>query len=893
MIQIAIIVMFLLFFGRSICSTVIDYYWWRELGQVSTWLRMSLYRYAPGFAAWIIVFAILWIAHARGMRKAGERLRDHGVYAWIVTLAVGLVALIVSLAAVDGWTVARYFGGHGLSSGPAAEWRDPAFHQPLGFYFFDLPLYSMLINFLAACALLGALAYYLAARGWQIRREFPGFGSVTENDLRELRALGKLESGLFKGLLAIFLVMIAADFWLGRYDLLLSDHGQLMVGIDYVQQNLGLPLQTAKAGFALLAAALVLAGRRRWAMFCAVILIIDWVVPPIVSSVYVRPNELTLERPFIERHIQATRAAFGLDHRATERDFDAVSSGHIDFVRNRPLLENVRLWDWKAFHETLSQKQPLRPYTFADTDIDRYTIDGGLRQVLLAPRELDPEQMGEGWINRSLIFTHGYGLALAEANRITSDGLPVLLIKDAPIEVLTPSLKVTRPQIYFGETSHEPVFAPTSQEEFDYPSESNAVQTRYDGHGGFRFPDPGIRALAAITQGEWNIVLSNAFTPQSRMMIRRRIPERLHELAEFITWDTDPYLVMITSAGRLVWIVDGYTTSAAHPYSRDIAFDNGLVFNYIRNSVKATIDAYDGDVHMFVFDDQDPLIAAYQRLFPTLFVPASEMPADLRAHARFPEMLFEAQAEVFRTYHMRDPESYYNRADLWDLATFSAAQSGQPQKVPATYMIATLPGESQPEFLLTVPFTPRKKQNLIGLMAARCDGAHLGELVFLDMPKQEIIPGPSQIDALINQDQTISKDLTLWNQQGSQVLRSQILVLPIDNTFLYVAPIYIQATQARMPQLKKVALAVGNTLVYADTYAQALADLQAIQLGQTPVPKPSGTQTSPAPASSTANSDARVEEIRQHLKRYRDFATQGKWSEAGKELEAIESVVRK
>jgi hypothetical protein len=270
------------------------------------------------------------------------------------------------------------------------------------------------------------------------------------------------------------------------------------------------------------------------------------------------------------------------------------------------------------------------------------------------------------------------------------------------------------------------------------------------------------------------------------------------------------------------------------------------------------------------------------------------MPADLRAHARFPEMLFETQAEIYRTYHMREPESYYNRADLWDLATFSGGQNGQPSSVPATYMIATLPGESQPEFLLTVPFTPRKKQNLIGLMAARCDGPHMGELVFLDMPKQEIIPGPTQIDALINQDQTISKDLTLWNQQGSQVLRSQILVLPIDNTFLYVAPIYIQATQARMPQLKKVVLAVGNTLVYADTYDQALADLQAIQQGQAPPPKPSGAQTSAAPVPvPTQTSDARIEEIRQHLKRYRDLATQGKWADAGKELEAIESIARK
>ena len=313
--------------------------------------------------------------------------------------------------------------------------------------------------------------------------------------------------------------------------------------------------------------------------------------------------------------------------------------------------------DWRAFHDTLSQTQPLRPYAYESTDIDRYQINGQLRQVLLAPRELDLNQLGDArnlWMNRALIFTHGYGLALAEANRITAEGLPMLLIKDAPIQVLTPSLKVTRPQIYYGEASTEPVFVDTNQPEFDYPSGSSQVTVHYDGHGGFPMSAPGIRTLAAIQQSDWNIVLTDALTSGSRMMIRRKIPERLSTLAEFVTWDTDPYMV-ISDSGRLVWIVDGYLTSDAHPYSRDFAFDNGAPFNYIRNSVKATIDAYDGDVHMYVFDEQDPLIKAYQRLFPTLFQPASDMPADLRAHTRSPEMLFRTQAEIYRTYHMRDP----------------------------------------------------------------------------------------------------------------------------------------------------------------------------------------------------------------------------------------------
>ena len=883
----------LFFFGRSICSFVIDYFWWRELGQVPTWILMSVYRYVPGLAAWLIAFGVVWVSHARGVRHAGERLRDHRFYAWMTTAGALFLAGIIALAAVDGWTVARYFGGHGMS--PGSEWHDPVFNQPLGFYFFDLPLYSMLINFVAAVALAGALAYYLAARGWQIRREFPGFGSRSQIDLSDLRALGRLETGLLKGLLTLFLLMLAVDFWLGRYDLLLSDHGQLLVGIDYIQQNLGLPLQTAKAAAAVLAALLVVIGRRRLAMACALVLVVDWVLPPIVSALYVKPNELTLERPFIDRHLKATRAAFGLDRHSREVEFPVNVDGAIDFVRNRPLLDNVRLWDWRAFHDTLSQTQPLRPYSYEDTDVDRYQIGGQLRQVLLAPRELDLNQLGDArnlWMNRALIFTHGYGLALAEANRISPEGLPDLLIKDAPIQVLTPSLKVTRPQIYFGETSHEPVFVRTQQPEFDYPSGSSEVTIHYDGRGGFPMSAPGIRTLAAIDEGDWNIVLNNELTAETRMMIHRKIPERLHELAEFITWDSDPYLV-ITDAGRLVWIIDGYLTSDAHPYSRDISFENGASFNYIRNSVKATVDAYDGDVHMYVFDEQDPLINAYRRLFPDLFQPASAMPADLRAHTRSPEMLFRTQAEMYRTYHMKDPESYYNRADLWDLATYTTGQNNQPEPVPPTYMIATLPGEATPEFLLMIPYTPRNKTNLIGMMVARCDGPHLGELVYLDLPKQEIVPGPIQVEARINQDQTISKDLTLWNQQGSQVLRSQILALPIDQTILYVAPIYIQASQARMPQLKKVALVAGNHLVYTDTYEEALAQLEAEMNGEAPPPKTSMQTTPAASPAPQPSGDPRIEQIREHLKRYQDLAAQGKWADAGKELEAIEGIVKR
>jgi len=481
---------------------------------------------------------------------------------------------------------------------------------------------------------------------------------------------------------------------------------------------------------------------------------------------------------------------------------------------------------------------------------------------------------------------------LAPVSQITPDGLPVLLIDNAPPVVRTPSLKLTRPEIYYGEVSHEPVFVHTAQAEFNYPSGESNVPSRYDGKGGFPISGFGMRLAAAIKEGEPNILLTDYLTPNSRMMIRRRVRERLTEIAGFLVWDADPYLV-ITDAGRLVWMVDGYTTSDAHPYSRPVQLEGMGEINYIRNAVKATVDAYDGTTRLYVFAPDDPIIASYQRLFPNLFHPAGEMPADLRRHARYPETLFRVQAEIYRTYHMLDPQAFYNKEDLWDLAK-TVGQSGSPEPMTPTYVVATLPGEPQAEFLLMASFTPRSKDNLIGVMAARCDGDRLGEIKVLLLSKQELIFGPMQVGARINQDQNISKDLTLWNQQGSQVLRGQMLVLPIGNTFLYVDPIYIQSTQARMPQLKKIVLSTGNRLIYTDTYADALAQLsggaqelaaQATQPAAQPPPQQGGK-------AQLTIADPRLAEVRQHLRRYRELSSQGKWSGAGKELEAIESLVR-
>ena len=891
-ITLIVLAVFLLFGLRSFAGYAIEIEWWKELGQLNTWFSMLYYAIAPVAAATLLAFVALWISHARALKFAGTRLGAHPLYARITTLALLGISWFAASAFIDTWTVVRFAGSRGLPAATTA-WHDTVFNLPLSFYLFDLPFYSLLREYLLAVIILCILLYWVVARAWQLRYKLPELRDARELDPSFLKLEGGLESRFLRGAGVVLLLAFALKFFLGRYQMVYNQHGSFLVGVDYVDQNIGLPLQWLVIVACLLAAIFVGLGRWRLAALMAVSLVINIAVPGLVSALYVRPNEISLQRPYIQSHIHATRSAFDLEKNVQEIEFKARPEAPIDSEAHKQTLDNVRLWDTHAFHDTVTQIQALRPYyVFKDADVDRYTIDGQYRQVLLSPRELDLSQLPAAranWINPAFIYTHGYGLVLAPVSQITTDGLPRLLVENAPPEVKTKSIQLTRPEIYYGELAHEPVFVHTAREEFNYPSGENNVSSRYEGKGGFPISSFGMRLAAAINEGEPNILLTGYLTDNSRMMIHRKVTDRLTQLAGFLSWDPDPYLV-ITDAGRLVWMIDGYTTSEAHPYAHSVDVPDMGRMNYIRNAVKATIDAYDGETHMYIFAPDDPIIAAYQRLFPALFRPASQMPADLRRHARYPETLFRVQAEIYRTYHMLDPQSFYNKEDLWDLARHTTAQNGGAEPVTPTYVVATLPGQEKAEFLLIIPFTPRNKDNLIGLMAARCDGDHLGEMQVLQLSKQELIFGPMQIGARINQDQNISKDLTLWNQQGSQVLRGQMLVLPVGDTFLYVDPIYIQATEARMPQLKKVVLAVGNRLIYADTYDQALAQLTVgAQQLITQATKPSATSQPGAPS---PNNDARLSQVREHLRRYRELAAQGKWSDAGKELEAIEAAVK-
>ncbi|MFN0106946.1 MAG: UPF0182 family protein [Bryobacteraceae bacterium] len=882
----------LLVVAKSLASSILDYQWWNEVGQLDTWWKQIYVHTAPILYVTVFGYIVLWIVHARALKAGGARLSQYPWYGRASSIALLPLAWILAAMQFSSWDIATWLGSRGTTA--SSDWRDPVFGNSVEFYFFELPVYRSLTGYLFLLLAVCAIGYWLVSRLWALRSRFSGgqimidWRDMTGGDLIGARLLG-----------AAALLALAAREWLGRYSSLYDDH-PFLTGADYVAVNLTIPLTVAWAVLIVIGAGLLAAGRGRLALSILLFLPIRALVPGIVNSIHVRPNEITLQKPYIEHHMRATREAYGLGASLKELQVKASPGGRIDVAANQASLENVRLWDWQAFHDTVTQIQPLRPYSYVDTDIDRYRIGGKLRQVLLTPRELDIQQLGEArnrWPNRHVIYTHGYGIVAADANRITPDGLPRLFIQDAPPKVTAEGLKLTRPEIYYGEVAHEPVFVRTSQPEFNYPSGSDNVHMHYDGTGGFPIQSFAMRTVAAVAYNDWNILLTSYLQNESRMMIRRRVKDRVETLAPFLLWDTDPYLI-IRADGKLVWIIDGYTTSSRHPYAEPVRTTESGAINYARNSVKATVDAYSGETLLYVFEPGDPLIRAYRNVFPSLFRDKAAMPADLREHVRYPEWLFGIQAEILLTFHMTAADAFYNKVDVWDVARRSTAGNTRGKApVDANYVVTALPreagGSGEAEFLLMLPFTPRGKDNLIGLLIARCDGESLGQMALMQLPKEELFYGPMQIESRLNQDQTISKDLTLWNQQGSQVLHGQMIVLPIGNTFLFVEPIYLQASQARMPQLKKVVLAYGNELIYTDTYEQALAQLAGGQPAAIPKEAQPGDPPSPPTPATPPSGAERLDTLRSWMDRYRKAAQQGQWTEAGKALEALESELRK
>jgi uncharacterized membrane protein (UPF0182 family) len=770
---------------------------------------------------------------------------------------------------------------------------DPIFGKPLGFYFFSLPFYEVLNSWLLGVTfiiLLAALAYSLLGLPQTVLKPSVRWSS----------------GAAFRGVccaLALFLLVVSWRTYLSRFPLLWEDHA-IFSGVTYTEAHYSLPALLIVSVTLIIAAIVLLVNAfavRRFSLLLialalpiAAYVIGVVLVPSYIQSFIVKPNELDRESPYIGYNIEWTRRGFGLEQ-IELREFEAENStAALDLPNNRESLDNIRLWDWRALQDTLRQIQAIRTYyDFPDVDVDRYVTGGQTRQMMIAPREINDSKLpssSRNWINERLIYTHGYGVTMNSANGFTPEGLPQFILSNMPVESTAPEIKVARPEIYFGELTDRYVYVKTKQHEFDYPQGDTNATTTYQGTGGIPVGNRLRRMLLAWGIGDLSkLPFSDDVTSDSRVLINRNIRDIINGVAPFLTYDKDAYIV-VSSEGRLFWMIDAFTESQYFPYSthHDVA---GNRLNYIRNSVKVVIDAYNGTAHFYVFDNQDPMIAAYRRIFPNLFQDASQMPADLRAHVRYPETLVRAQGEVYSLYHTQNPKVFFQREDVWSIAqqiTVAAEGKKQSESIDPYYVMMQLPGEQQKnEFVLILPFTPGSRNNMIGWMAARSDGENYGKLLVYNFPKSRLIDGPVQIEARIDQNAQLSGQFTLWNQQGSRVIRGHLLVIPIGRSLMFVEPVYLQAERSPMPELRLVVLATQEKLGYGQTFGEAMNSLFGEAAVKPPAPEPGqATPQQPTPSATPAQDlQQLVNRAIQEFEDYQRLTSQGKLGEAGQKLE--------
>ena len=831
-----------------------------------------------------------WLAHRYRYPAYGQTLdfpaldRFSSLFRGLLWVGLLLVGYVLGHWAMGYWQE-YLLARHPVPMGQA----DPLFGIDLSFYIFQLPfcwfIFYLLLITLVVCLVTAVLLYFLEGGIWAT----PQGPSLAPTARAHLMVLG-----------ALTMLLAAYRVRLGMYGLLYSERG-VIFGAGYADVHATLPVLWILLALCLLTALVFLLGAVRgrlrpalWALagLAAFGLLGGKLYPEIIQRLIVTPNEIDKETPYIARAIEFTRRAYALD-RFEVREFSAVEDLKLDDIRaNEATVRNVRLWDHKPLLTTFAQLQEIRTYyDFERVDNDRYWIDGVYRQVSLSPRELSAASLpSRSWINEHLSYTHGYGLCLGPVNESTSEGLPELFIRNIP-PASTYADRVTRPEIYFGELTNDYCFVHTRAREFDYPAGDQNVYTSYQGAGGIPVGSFWRRLLFALRFGEIKILLSSDIQPESRLMIYRRILERAQRLTPFLHYDHDPYMV-IANDGALYWILDGYTTSATYPYS-DPTSDVG---NYIRNSVKATIDAYTGQIHFYIADPTDPLIQTYSRLFPGVFEPLAAMPKDLRAHIRYPEEFFSIQAGQYALFHMTDPRVFYNKEDLWRVA--QSALKGAPAPMTPYYTIMKLAevGTTE-EFILMVPFTPARKDNMIAWMAARCDEPNYGKVLVFTFPKQKMVYGPQQIESRIDQDPMISQQLTLWGQGGSSVIRGTLLVIPVLNSVLYVEPLYLAAEAGGgLPQLKRVLVAYSDQVVMEPTLDAALSKIfrgTVSTAAAQPAPGPApGAAAPPRTGAPAADLQALIREANQHYERAQQLLRQGDLGGYGEEIKKLGEVLK-
>jgi uncharacterized membrane protein (UPF0182 family) len=839
----------LFFVLPSSATLVADWLWFGEVGYQSVFLATVTAQWGIGVAVFLIALAWL-VGHLRYALKAASSapasfttregftivLPTRDQIRPLATAAAAIVAALIGLYASSRWmTVLAWWQQQPFAA------SDPLLGRNAAFYVFTLPFLDLVRGVAFALVI-------LAAVGSGALYTFAGELALTPFGVRMGPSVRR-HGGV---LAACAFVVLAVGAWLDQSRQLVTVAG-IIQGASYADVHARMPAALFVAAVAIVSAILSLvyaSGRARWAFAAAVGV---YALAAIGAGVYaaalqrfvVAPNEQVREAPYIAHNIAGTRHGFALD-RIEERELsgDAVLT-RADVERNRETLENVRLWDHQQLLETFGQIQEIRTYyDFIAVDNDRYEIDGRQRQVMLSVRELNPASLpNRTWINERLVFTHGHGLTLGPVNQVTEEGLPVLFIRDLP-PVSTVDIPISEPSIYFGELSNEYVIARTRAREFHYPKGDDNVYADYQGQGGIVLDSFLKKVLFAIQFRAPQILLSDDITPQSRLLFDRQIRRRVTKIAPFLTYDNDPYPVI--DEGRLFWIQDAYTTSGAYPYSTASVGN----INYIRNSVKIVIDAYQGSVMFYLAEPTDPIAQTLGRIFPGLLRPMSDMPAGLQRHVRYPEGIFQLQASVFSTFHMSNPDVFYNKEDQWEVPSIDrGADSAQMQPY---YTIMKLPGEGRAEFIQMLPFTPRGRDNLASWMVARSDPEHYGQLLVFQFPKQKLIFGPRQVVARINQDQVISPQITLWSQQGSEVIQGTLMVIPIEESLLYVRPLYLRAQAGRIPELTRVIVAHQNQIVMERTLEVALARLFGL-----PAPDAPGTPHAPgAPGTAPAGPGA-------------------------------------
>ena len=878
---------------------LVDWMWFKQEGfRVIYWTVLKTQIQLSGLVGvgFMAVMALnLLVAHTlarrHGFRVSGDFIefpaldRFGTAFRWVIWAGVLFIGYIIGQ-----WGATHWLDYQMAIHGQAIGQQDPLFGLDLGFYLFRLPfnwfLYYLVLIAVIVC-LLSAVFLYLVEGGVWVTQRGP-------------KVMGPARAHLMV-LAGLLFVVFAYRARLGMYSLFYSPRG-IIFGPGYTDVQAALPVLKAEVFLCLLTAVAFVAGaklgRVRPALYSlglliVVILLGGTVYPEIVQRFIVAPNEIDRERPYIANAIKFTRQAYALD-RFEEREFSAVEDLSLNDIReNDATFRNVRMWDHKPLLTTFSQLQEIRTYyNFPHVDNDRYRLNGTYRQVSLSPRELSVTSLpSRSWMNEHLLYTHGYGLCLGPVNEFTSEGLPVLFVKNIP-PVSTTSIKITRPEIYYGELQNDYCFVKTRAQEFDYPQGDHDVYSNYEGTGGLPVDGFWRRLLFALAFGEKNILFSGDIQPESRLMIYRRVLDRAQRLTPFISFDHDPYMV-IANDGSLYWLLDGYTTSEMYPYSEPTE----EVGNYIRNAVKATVNAYSGQVHFYISDPSDPLIQTYARIFPGVFAPLSAMPSDLRAHIRYPEEFFSIQAAKYALFHMTDPRVFYNKEDLWRVAQSAARGTATPMTPYYTIMKLAEVGEHE-EFILMVPFTPARKDNMISWMAARCDGDDYGKVLVFTFPKQKLVYGPQQIESRIDQDPGISQALTLWGQGGSTVIRGTLLVVPVLNSVLYVEPLYLAAEAGGgLPQLKRVIVSYSDHVLMEDTLDAALSKIfSGAVITSEAAPAPAGAATpvaTKAPGTAAVAIQTLIREANQHYQHALELERQGDWAGYGEEVKKLGEVLNR